>query len=87
MMLSDLADRDHFDTLDGLGPVRDRGLSEALDAVNRKFGTMHAGIGWGDIRGQGRADAEPGGTWRTRRGRLSPRATTRWDEFAVAHAR
>lgn len=87
VMLSDLADRDHFDTLDGLGPVRDRGLSEALDAVNRKFGTMHAGIGWGDIRGQGRADAETGGTWRTRRGRLSPRATTRWDEIAVAHAR
>lgn len=87
VMLSDLADKDSYHTLEGFEPACDSGLAEALDSINRKYGAMHAGVGWGGMRGQGRADAETGGGWRTRRERLSPRATTRWDELAVAHAR
>ncbi|MDY4678526.1 DUF4113 domain-containing protein [Bifidobacterium tsurumiense] len=48
---------------------------------------MCGGIGWSGIRGCGRADAETGADWRARRERLSSRATTRWDELAVAYAR
>ena len=87
VILADLVDGDRYVTLEGLEPVRDSGLAEALDAVNRKFGIMHAGIGWAGMRGHGRADAETGADWRARRERLSSRATTRWDELAVAYAR
>ena len=79
-------DRDRYCTLDGLDPVCDKGLSEALEEINRKFGAMHAGIGWGDIRGDGRTNEETGGEWRPRLNRLSSCATTRWDETAIAHA-
>ena len=86
VMLSDLADRCDYGTLPGLEPVVDAGLSEALDEINRKYGRQHAGIGWAGIRGKGRADGETGASWRTRRSRLSLRATTRWDELVTAHA-
>ena len=87
VMLSDLADSNQYQTLEGLEPDRDSGLAEALDAINHKYGGMHAGIGWAGIRGKGRADSETGGAWRTRRSKLSPRATTRWDELGTAQAR
>ena len=61
-------------------------LADALDEINRKYGRMHAGIGWAGTRGKRRDDTETGGAWRSRRERLSLRATTRWDELATAHA-
>ena len=45
------------------------------------------GVGYGGIRGKGRGDEDTGADWAMNRGMLSPRATTRWDEMAVAQAR
>ena len=86
VMLADLAVRDFYTTLEGLEPSLDNGLADALDEINRKYGRMHAGIGWAGTRGKRRDDTETGGAWRSRRERLSLRATTRWDELATAHA-
>ena len=86
VMLADLAVRDFYTTLEGLEPSLDNGLADALDEINRKYGRMHAGIGWAGTRGKRRDDTETGGAWRSRRERLSLRATTRCDELATAHA-
>ena len=67
-------------------PRLDEGLADAIDAINHRFGSMHAGVGYAGIRGQGREDADTGASWRMRRGMLSRRATTRWDEIAIAKA-
>lgn len=86
VLLTDLTDRDTYRTLPGLEPRLDEGLADAIDAINHRFGSMHAGVGYAGIRGQGREDADTGASWRMRRGMLSRRATTRWDEIAIAKA-
>lgn len=86
VILTDLTDRDTYMTLPGLEPRLDEGLADAIDAINHRYGAMHAGIGYAGIRGQGRDDADTGADWRIRRTMLSPRATTRWDEIATVKA-
>ena len=86
VILTDLTDRDEYVTLPGLEPRLDEGLADAIDAINRRYGSMHAGVGHAGIRGQGREDADTGASWRMRRTMLSRRATTRWDEIATVHA-
>ncbi|WP_289068806.1 Y-family DNA polymerase [uncultured Bifidobacterium sp.] len=86
VILTDLTDRDTYRTLPGMEPRLDEGLADAIDAINHRFGSMHAGVGYAGIRGQGREDADTGASWRMRRGMLSRRATTRWDEIAIAKA-
>lgn len=86
VLLTDLTDRDTYRTLPGLEPRLDEGLADAIDAINHRYGPMHAGVGHAGIRGQGREDADTGAEWRMRRNMLSRRATTRWDEIATVHA-
>lgn len=86
VILTDLTDRDTYLTLPGLEPRLDDGLTDAIDAINRRYGPMRAGIGYAGIRGRGRDDADTGADWRMRRTMLSRRATTRWDEIATAKA-
>ncbi len=86
VILTDLTDRDTYVTLLGLEPRLDEGLADAIDAINHRYGPMRAGIGYAGIRGRGRDDADTGADWRMRRTMLSPRATTRWDEIAIARA-
>lgn len=86
VILTDLTDRDTYMTLPGLEPRLDKGLADAIDAINHRYGAVHAGIGYAGIRGRGRDDADTGADWRMRRTMLSPRATTRWDEIAIAKA-
>ena len=86
VILTDLTDRDTYRTLLGLEPRLDEGLADAIDAINHRYGPMHAGVGHAGIRGQDREDADTGASWRMRRGMLSRRATTRWDEIATVHA-
>lgn len=73
-------------TLPGLEPRLDEGLADAIDRINHRYGAMHAGIGYAGLRGAGRDDADTMADWRMRRTMLSPRATTRWDEIAIARA-
>ena len=75
--LTDLTDRDEYVTLPGLEPRLDEGLADAIDAINRRYGSMHAGVGHAGIRGRGREDADTGASWRMRRTMLSRRATNR----------
>lgn len=86
VILTDLTDRDTYVTLPGLGPRLDDGLTDAIDAINHRYGAMYVGIGAAGIRGRGREDANTGAVWRMRRNMLSPRATTRWDEIATVRA-
>ena len=86
VILTDLTDRDEYVTLPGLEPRLDEGLADAIDAINRRYGSMHAGVGHAGIRGRGREDADTGASWRMRRTMLSRRATTRCDEIATVHA-
>ncbi|WP_287543648.1 Y-family DNA polymerase [Bifidobacterium sp.] len=86
VILTDLTDRDTFMTLPGLEPRLDEGLADAIDRINHRYGAMHAGIGYAGLRGAGRDDTDTGADWRMRRTMLSPRATTRWDEIAIARA-
>lgn len=74
-------------TLPGLEPRLDEGLADAIDAINHRYGAMHAGIGYAGLRGRGRDDTDTMADWRMRRTMLSPRATTRWDEIATVKAR
>lgn len=86
VILTDLTDRDTYMTLPGLEPRLDEGLADAIDRINHRYGAMHAGIGYAGLRGAGRDDTDTGADWRMRRTMLSPRATTRWDEIAIARA-
>ena len=54
------------------------GIAELIDKVQRKEGRDLLGLGYGGIR--------PGPSWQMKRGMLTPRATTHWDELAVAIA-
>lgn len=86
VLLADLTDLDTYVTLPGLEPRLDEGLADAIDTINHRYGPMHAGVGAAGIRGGGREDSDTGAEWRMRRGMLSRRATTRWDEIATARA-
>lgn len=57
----------------------DRGVGETLDRIARRFGQGTIGVGLGGLR------TPP--PWSMRRGMLSRRATTHWEELAIAHAR
>ena len=59
------------------GARRDRKLMEALDAVNRKFGSGALRLG---------AEGNPDAPWRMRQNERSHRWTTDWTELAVARA-
>ena len=88
IVLLDLQDARSFHTLEGLeADIDTRGLGNVLDEASRRFGSAHVGIGFGGIRGTGRADSDTGARWTMRRDMLSKRCTTRWDEMAVVHAR
>ncbi len=66
--------------LDGLTTVAaDRDLGGLLDQVSKRFGVAAAGFGL--------AGLAHGPSWQMRRDRLSPRATTQWQELATAYAR
>ncbi|WEV68774.1 Y-family DNA polymerase [Bifidobacterium sp. ESL0775] len=87
VLLLGLQDAKDFTTLHGFEAKRDtHDLGAVIDKANKKFGTSRVGIGYGGIRGKGRADEDTGAAWTMRREMLSPRCTTRWDEMAVAHA-
>lgn len=87
VLLLGLRDAGRFTTLSGLEARQDtHHLGSVLDEAARKFGPARVGIGYGGIRGAGRGDEDTGASWTMRREMLSPRATTRWSEMAVAHA-
>lgn len=56
----------------------DQGISSLIEEVNRRHGRGLVGLGYGGLR--------PGPSWQMKRDFLSPRATTHWDELAVAKA-
>jgi DNA polymerase V len=56
-----------------------RDLGPTLDAITKRHGTGTIGLGLGGIR--------TGSVWQMKRGRLSRRATTHWDELATVSAR
>lgn len=87
VLLLDLLDADTFHTLEGFEADTDiHGLGDVLDRAARRFGPARVGIGYGGIRGKGRNDGDTGAGWTMRRGMLSPRCTTRWDEMATVKA-
>lgn len=55
------------------------GVAELVEKVQRKAGRELLGLGYGGIR--------PGPSWQMKRGMLTARATTHWNELAIAHAR
>lgn len=57
----------------------ERGIATLLDEVQRRHGRDTVGLGLAGVR--------PGPAWRMKRQRLTPRATTHWDELAVVAAR
>jgi DNA polymerase V len=56
----------------------DEGIADLVDQVNRKLGGGSVGLGHGGLR--------PGPQWMMKREKLSPRATTHWDELALVKA-
>lgn len=57
-------------------PHEDAGIAAVIDQVQKKAGTEALGLGWGGMR--------PGPAWQMKRGMLTRRATTHWDELAIA---
>lgn len=86
VMLSGLVQADDYRPLDGFEATRDSGLTDAMDRINKRFGSAHVGIGYGGVRGNGRWDEDTGASWSMRRSMMSPRCTTRWSEMAVVRA-
>ncbi|WP_416174929.1 DUF4113 domain-containing protein [Bifidobacterium crudilactis] len=87
VMLANLTHADSYTTFDGLEAKRDNGLGTVLDQANRRFGTQSVGIGWAGMKGRGRSRQETGATWKMKRGKLSNRGTTRWDELTGVKAK
>lgn len=54
------------------------GIAALVDRVQSKTGRDLIGLGFGGIR--------PGPAWQMKRSMLTARATTHWDELAIAHA-
>ena len=86
VMLSGLLQADDYQPLEGFEAKRDTGLSDAMEQINKRFGSAHVGIGYGGVRGTGRWDGDTGASWSMRRSMMSPRCTTRWNEMAVVRA-
>ena len=64
----------------------DSHIGQLLDSINRRYGDHSIGIGYGGVRGTGRAKEEVGASWNMKRTMLSSRSTTRWDEMMVVKA-
>lgn len=80
VMLNEISPLASHAVLEPFAPeADDRHVGETLDRIARRFGQSSIGVGLGGLR-----KPPP---WSMRRGMLSPRATTHWDELAVAHAR
>lgn len=86
VMLTGLRAAVDYRPLEGFEPKLDHGLGEVIDRANRRFGAMSLGVGWAGMRGKGRGDRDVGARWSIKRGMLSNRATTRWDELPEARA-
>ncbi|MFB8191341.1 Y-family DNA polymerase [Microbacterium sp. NPDC055988] len=59
-------------------PHEDAGIAALVDGVQKKAGKDALGLGHGGFR--------PGPSWQMKRGMLTPRATTHWDELARVRA-
>ena len=59
-------------------PHEDAGIAAIVDGVQKKAGRDALGLGYGGIR--------PGPSWQMKRGMLTPRATTHWDELTLVRA-
>jgi DNA polymerase V len=80
VMLSHITARGSAAALDVFVPVSEsRELGKLVDHIGRKYGTANIGLGLAGVKGAP--------VWSMKRGRLSPRATTHWDELAVVAAR
>lgn len=64
----------------------DSHIGQLLDSINRRYGDHSIGIGYGGVRGTGRAKEEVGASWNMKRAMLSSRSTTRWEEIMVVKA-
>lgn len=60
-------------------PTEQREIGSLLDSIEDKFG--------GNVVGLGQAGMKTAPQWSMKRGYLSPRATTRWDELATVRAK
>ncbi|MDF1488796.1 DinB/UmuC family translesion DNA polymerase [Tessaracoccus caeni] len=56
----------------------DASIAPLVDAVQKKAGREVLGLGYGGLR--------PGPAWQMKRGLLTPRATTHWDELMIVRA-
>jgi DNA polymerase V len=54
-------------------PHEDAGIAAIVDRVQKKAGRDILGLGYGGFR--------PGPSWQMKRGMLTQRATTHWDEL------
>ena len=80
IMLTDLRKADEHQTLDMFRHAHEESrIAELMDRVQRKTGRQALGLGYAGIR--------PGPSWQMKRGMLTRRATTHWDELATAYAR
>ncbi|WP_208636605.1 Y-family DNA polymerase [Microbacterium phyllosphaerae] len=59
-------------------PHEDAGIAALVDGVQKKTGKDALGLGYGGFR--------PGPSWQMKRGMLTPRATTHWDELTRVRA-
>lgn len=77
VVLTDLRDNQSAQPLAMFRPeFEGRGVGQALDAVNQRFGMQTVGVGLGGLKA-------PAG-WEMKRSMLSKRCTTHWDELPVA---
>uniref|UniRef100_UPI002F34FBFE DUF4113 domain-containing protein n=1 Tax=unclassified Microbacterium TaxID=2609290 RepID=UPI002F34FBFE len=59
-------------------PHEDAGIAALVAGVPKRAGTDALGLGYGGFR--------PGPSWQMKRGTLTPRATTHWDELVTVRA-
>ena len=75
--------RPHQESLFGRGREEDEALAEAVDQINREYGSRAVGLAAAGLPdGEGNLARE----WTMKRQRRSPRYTTRWDDLPVAYA-
>ena len=80
VMLTGLSARGAQQPLDVFVPLREHeAVGELLDRVSQRHGTASIGLGLAGLKGAP--------IWSMKRGHLSKRATTHWDELATVHAR
>lgn len=79
IMLTDLRPAEQAQPLDLFRYAHEEsGIAELIDKVQKKEGRDLLGLGYGGMR--------PGPAWQMKREMLTPRATTHWDELAIAVA-